>query len=234
MFILDEIVSYLEMCTEEQTSLQRGMNYRLPSGRTVILMSRRPNAPYTDRIEDAGRTIVYEGHDLPKSVNLRDPKTVDQEASTPSGKLTQNGKFERAALQFRSGSREAETITVYEKLRMGVWVFNGEFRLADTWREESAGRQVFKFRLELQSASTEGVGNTAGPDRELEHNRVIPSAVKVEVYKRDRGQCVQCGAKNNLHFDHILPFSRGGTSLRTENIQLLCARHNLEKAARIE
>jgi hypothetical protein len=78
MFILDEIVSYLEMCTEEQTSLQRGMNYRLPSGRTVILMSRRPNAPYADRIEDARRTIVYEGHDLPKSVNLRDRKTVDQ------------------------------------------------------------------------------------------------------------------------------------------------------------
>ena len=234
MFILGEIVSYLEMCTEEHCSLQRGMNYRLPSGRTVILMSRRPNAPYVDRVEDEGRTIVYEGHDLPRSSDLRDPKTVDQEAQTPSGKLTQNGMFERAALQWRAETREAELIVVYEKLREGVWVFNGTFRLANAWREQSAGRQVFKFRLELLSDSTDDGREVIGADRELEHNRVIPSEVKVEVYKRDRGQCVRCAATDNLHFDHILPFSRGGTSLRTENIQLLCARHNLEKAARIE
>ena len=35
---------------------------------------------------------------------------------------------------------------------------------------------------------------------------------------------------NNLHFDHILPFSKGGTCLKGKNIQLLSARHNLEKS----
>jgi 5-methylcytosine-specific restriction endonuclease McrA len=34
-------------------------------------------------------------------------------------------------------------------------------------------------------------------------------------------------------FDHILPLSKGGTSLKAENIQLLCARHNLSKSAKI-
>lgn len=39
---------------------------------------------------------------------------------------------------------------------------------------------------------------------------------------------------DNLHFDHILPFSKGGgTSLKVENIQLLCAKHNLEKRDKI-
>ncbi len=64
-------------------------------------------------------------------------------------------------------------------------------------------------------------------------NRVIPSAVKAEVYARDGARCVLCGETDNLHFDHILPFSKGGTSLLTENIQLLCARHNLEKTVRL-
>lgn len=40
-------------------------------------------------------------------------------------------------------------------------------------------------------------------------------------------------SKDNLHFDHILPFSKGGTSLKSENIQLLCARHNLQKSDKI-
>jgi 5-methylcytosine-specific restriction endonuclease McrA len=47
------------------------------------------------------------------------------------------------------------------------------------------------------------------------------------------GKCVQCGSSDNLHFDHIIPFSLGGSSLVAENIQLLCARHNLQKRDRI-
>ena len=66
-----------------------------------------------------------------------------------------------------------------------------------------------------------------------EHNRLIPSRVKAEVWKRDKGQCVQCGSKDHLHFDHILPFSKGGTSIDVKNIQILCARHNLQKSDKI-
>ena len=37
------------------------------------------------------------------------------------------------------------------------------------------------------------------------------------------------GATDELHFDHDLPWSKGGTSIAEENVQLLCARHNLQK-----
>ncbi len=42
-----------------------------------------------------------------------------------------------------------------------------------------------------------------------------------------------CGATDELHFDHVLPYSKGGTSVAAENVQLLCAWHNLEKGAKI-
>jgi hypothetical protein len=66
-----DVISYMEMCQEESVNLQRGMNFRLKGGFSVILMSLRPGAPYADRIEDEGRVLIYEGHDIPTDVNCR-------------------------------------------------------------------------------------------------------------------------------------------------------------------
>lgn len=69
---------------------------------------------------------------------------------------------------------------------------------------------------------------------EQEHNRLIPTAVKVEVRQRDKGQCVYCCSKVNLHYDHIIPLSKGSSSTTTANIQLLCATCKLKKHNNIE
>lgn len=63
-------------------------------------------------------------------------------------------------------------------------------------------------------------------------SRYIPLHVRVAVEIRDRGTCAGgCGATTGLHFDHIVPFSRGGEPT-VENIRLLCARSNLSKGSR--
>ena len=103
MFEIDGIISYLEMCSEEGVNLQRGMNYRLGRTYSVILMSVRPNAPYADRIEDDGDTLIYEGHDVPNRRGGPDPKTIDQPMRNPSGSLTQNGLFFEAAMRYGRG-----------------------------------------------------------------------------------------------------------------------------------
>jgi hypothetical protein len=60
----------------------------------------------------------------------------------------------------------------------------------------------------------------------------IPSArLKVQVLMRDGNKCRLCGIKvtgDNIHFDHILPWSKGGETV-LENLQVLCAPHNLAK-----
>ncbi|MEO1645120.1 MAG: HNH endonuclease [Chloroflexota bacterium] len=54
------------------------------------------------------------------------------------------------------------------------------------------------------------------------------------MWERDNGKCVKCGSDSNLHFDHIIPYSKGGTSLSSKNIQLLCMTCNLAKSDKIE
>jgi hypothetical protein len=226
-----DIVSHAEMCAAEKRNLQQGMNFRPGGRRSVILMSLRKGAPYADRVEDDGRVLIYEGHDVPRSRDVPDPKAVDQPEYTPYGRLSQNGLFAQAARRHRDRRDPPELVHVYEKLRPNIWTFNGVFRLVDEWRETSNGRKVFKFKLELLDDPT--AAQSREP-QDLEHNRIIPSEVKLAVWKRDDGRCVQCGSTDNLHFDHVLPFSKGGSSLLAENVQLLCARHNLQKSASIQ
>lgn len=225
-----DVISYHQMCSEEGYSLQRGMNFRVKGGISVILMSLRKNAPYADRVEDDGNILIYEGHDLPS--NLSDnPKSDDQPERNPNGTLTQNGKFHNAAQSFKKGNSEPELVKVYEKIKSGIWVYSGAFKLVDSWKEKSGRRIVFKFKLEITDQDL--LSKVAESIVDLEHNRMIPTSVKLEVWKRDKGKCKECGSSDNLHFDHILPFSKGGTSLLAENIQLLCARHNLKKSDKI-
>jgi hypothetical protein len=227
-----DILSYPEMCLAEGFSLQHGMNFRTRGGTSVILMSTRRGAPYNDRVEENGRVLIYEGHDVPSN-EARDPKAVDQQALTPRGAPTRNGRFAEAAKQFKQGKAEAELVQVYEKVRPGIWVYNGLFRLLDAWMEKDkdVDRKVFKFKLEITDRDDVQRRQAATTDDE---SRMIPTVVKLEVWKRDKGRCRQCGSDKNLHFDHIIPWSKGGDSLTADNIQLLCAKHNIQKRDRIQ
>ena len=228
------VVSYIEMCQKEGASLQRGMNFRLKSRHSVILMSVRPNSPYRDRVEDDGATLIYEGHDEPKRRGVSDPKTLDQPGQHSRGTLTENGKFHQAAQHYKLGDKGPDIVRVYEKIKNGIWTDNGFFHLVDSWIEHDGIRNVFKFKLTAIEDVLDEFASEDLPERFVERSRIIPTHVKLEVWARDAGKCVTCGANDELHFDHIVPFSRGGTSLKAENVQLLCARHNLSKSAKIQ
>lgn len=227
----DNVISYIDMCQREGASLQHGMNFGLGGNHSVILMSVRPNAPYRDRLEDGGTTLIYEGHDMPKTPSCPNPKVIDQPLKTHTGKPTPNGKFYAAALAAKTAKRTPERVRVYEKIRPGIWAYNGIFHLVDAWTERDEFRIVCKFKL----VAVEGDEDLAQPVRvNADRRRIIPSHVKLEVWQRDGAKCAMCGATDELHFDHILPFAKGGTSLTAANVQLLCARHNLAKSDRIQ
>jgi hypothetical protein len=228
----NEIISYFDACNREGGSLQKGMNYRRGKNYSVILMSVRPNAPYNDRVEEEGTILIYEGHDIPRKQGVNDPKAVDQPEFIESGKLTENGKFHKAAIEYKAKNRSPEIVKVYEKIKAGIWSYNGLFQLIDSWVENDGKRNVFKFKLKVIDEEN-NVDNRVIHDR-AEHRRIIPTPVKIEVWQRDKGKCVQCGSSSDLHFDHIIPFSLGGSSTTADNIQLLCSKHNLEKRDHIE
>ncbi|NQV38331.1 MAG: HNH endonuclease [Candidatus Marinimicrobia bacterium] len=65
-----------------------------------------------------------------------------------------------------------------------------------------------------------------------DHRKSIPQTVKDQVWNRDGGKCVECGSDKKIEFDHIIPYSKGGSNTY-RNLQLLCENCNRKKSDKI-
>lgn len=54
--------------------------------------------------------------------------------------------------------------------------------------------------------------------------------MKIAVWQRDSGRCVECDSNEDLEFDHIIPLAMGGANT-LRNLQLLCGSCNRRKGA---
>ena len=232
---MQDILAYNEVVMREGFNVQRGMNYR-PQGRrySILLMSVRENSPYNDGFDSRGERLIYEGEDISRREN-KNPKETDQPIFTKTGKLTNNGLFLKAVEDLKYKRKEkAELVRVYEKINNNVWSDKGWFNLVDAEYNFSdvEKRKVFRFILLPEGSEARMTKDEA---EEFEFSRRIPTEIKRIVWERDGGKCSHpnCRSKNDLHFDHIIPWSKGGSSTDSENIQILCGRHNLKKSANI-
>lgn len=60
-------------------------------------------------------------------------------------------------------------------------------------------------------------------------SRHVSETTKRIVFTRDGGNCKCCGSSLSLEYDHITPFSCGGSN-EVSNIQLLCQKCNRSKS----
>lgn len=187
------IISAAEVIAREGIELHKSMNFRDDEFMLSVFLVLPREHGYADVWDEENQQFIFEGHD---STTVESGKSVDQLAMYESGKLTDNGKFLKAANAFKDGIRkEPMQIQVYEKIDSGVWFDKGIFDLIDARHVSQDGRKVYKFYL--TPAETRGHYDEHDPDR---IERLIPAGTKAEIWKRDKGRCADCHKEEDLHF----------------------------------
>lgn len=112
-----------------------------------------------------------------------------------------------------------------------VWWYGDEFWMSTGYSEQEARVHLVREhggREERKRQSLErAAAVTTKPGR-----RTIPKEVRLLVWERDGGCCMNCGTTEDLEFDHIIPVSRGGSNTE-KNLQVLCVKCNRKKKDRI-
>jgi len=163
------------------------MNFR-EEPHAVFLVLSRDDGTYKEEIRDG--LLVLEGHD---SVGAEGGGAgADQMLQYAGGKLTENGKFFKAAQEYEGRVREPLNVQVYEKLDAGACFDKGLFDLVGAERTKEEGRTVFKFFL--RPCGDEYVAGT------LKQERMLSAMEKQQIWSRTHGRCEGCGAQENLRF----------------------------------
>jgi len=93
---------------------------------------------------------------------------------------------------------------------------------------KNSGNDYFARKIDISFTVNTPNENTI----ESRQRSQIPESIRNEVWRRDQGKCVKCESQINLEFDHIIPFSKGGSN-SARNLQLLCENCNRRKYNRI-
>ena len=97
---------------------------------------------------------------------------------------------------------------------------------------QSSNASEVSFEPREEELERVDVQSMPEPKEKKPRRKAIPRVVQREVWQRDGGRCVECDTRKLLCYDHIVPFSLGGSNT-VRNIQLLCEGCNLSKGNRI-
>jgi len=192
------IISGSELIAREGVNLQQSMYYR-PEEHSVFLVLPKGET-FGDEWDPESGIYSFRGHD---SLTAEGKESDDQRAMYASGKLSQNGKFLKAALAAQSGENAPITVQVYEKLEGGAFFDKGLFELIGARESKEEGRLVYHFILR--------------PQGEPYFERMLPAIQKAAIWNASQGRCAQCGTQSALRF---VP--------NGDSAELLCALHRGE------
>ena len=181
-----------------------------------------------DQLEAAGIVGQNEGSKA-RQVLLQDEYALEQFLEyLPQNKLIDYSevgnlfykKYEKE-IEFRKAQKNKRIIEKQEK-------FDKEAikqQLLDKDRRRRLHKEAYNELIEAGELFNKSINNEW-------KRETIPQEVMDRVWNRDGGRCAKCGSQENLEFDHIIPFSKGGATTY-RNMQLMCKKCNIDKSNKI-
>ena len=138
-----------------------------------------------------------------------------------------------AAFARAEASQRTEAVCVLWDERRRYWWCRDRF----WWEDDDLGPEdVFalvyerEVRRRRRLERAHAVVSTRSLPEAASRREAVPRELRRAVFERDGGCCVECGARFDLQYDHVIPLALGGAST-LGNLQILCAVCNGRKGA---
>jgi 5-methylcytosine-specific restriction endonuclease McrA len=127
-----------------------------------------------------------------------------------------------------------EPVALHDAGRRRYWLFEDRVYWEDDGLDATDVRALVREREHRARRRLERAHALAASEAEPSalRRRPIPRDLRIAVWERDGGACVECGARFDLQYDHLIPLALGGAST-LENLQVLCAPCNQRKGANL-
>lgn len=224
LYDIESIKERIEINTSRYHDLFKNQDYNIDCNENFNEIFRKQRKEYLLFKEDLDNKYNFRYDDLDRTLDKYDVEfevdRIDNEFELEKIRLLE---FRLQELKLWEG-RELDDITEKQRAKE-----QEEIELALYQCGEEA---EFKKREEIEQKNLlqkiRAKKNIKEEREEDISTRYISKSVRREVWRRDRGRCVECGSRVNLEYDHIIPFSKGGSNTG-RNIQLLCQDCNRKK-----
>jgi 5-methylcytosine-specific restriction endonuclease McrA len=110
------------------------------------------------------------------------------------------------------------------------WAYAGRFYWEDQGLSAHDVQALVHERETRQQRKLERAHATMRSEASPRRRDPIPRDVRLTVFTRDEGRCVECASSFDIQYDHVIPVALGGAT-SVENLQILCADCNRRKGA---
>ncbi|HOX41701.1 MAG TPA: HNH endonuclease signature motif containing protein [bacterium] len=160
---------------------------------------------------------------------LRDEDRKQLEDILNDEQIWKNSEKEPYEISFFLGLRRGTYNLIYEQ-----FLYNNYLYFVPGIHDTNQKKLLVMNLFDSERRKFERLQNKFSKNHETRYERPrIPEKVRVDVWRRDKGCCAQCGSRDKLEYDHIIPISKGGSNT-ARNIELLCEECNRRKRDKIQ